>query len=203
VPFTLSHSDYNDRAYRAVFSHHRIKTVFKLDCPKPFKATDHFTIFWDGNIDHQELSAFMNEMLVSDLSQLVATLFFFQDAELSLPTREVTKIPSSLEDSVLDQYGMPEFARYEIYPNSIRSGDDLNQARIVGWATLPASPEDNSEIGIFTDLQELKAPDVREKLVSLLESTVQDLSRGDADDGLEQIVNFMEERIEEEPANNA
>jgi hypothetical protein len=94
VPITLNQYADNGRVYRAVFSHDRTKAEFKLDFPKPFNKTDHFTIFWNGIIDHQRLADFMDS--VWEKSELVATLFFFAHAELCLPPRPVNKIPSPL-----------------------------------------------------------------------------------------------------------
>ena len=190
MPLIRSHFEHNRRAYRAVFSDDRTEAVLKLDFPKPFKATDHFTIFWNGIIEHKQLTDFMHG--VWDSSELVAALFFFAHAELHLPPRQVNTIPSPLEDYVIVEYGVPEFARYEIYPRSVASGDNLNLSRVVGWATLPTSRD--GEIGVFTVLDELNDQKVRRRFLGLLESSVPGLR--DAEDGLEKMLNLMREQIQ-------
>jgi hypothetical protein len=132
---------------------------------------------------------------VWDPSQLVATLFFFAHAELCLPPRRVIQIPSPLENDILDQYGEPEFARYELYPRSVGSADNLNLSSIVGWATLPTTQE-HCEIGVFTVLNEINAPKVRSRLEALLVSTITDLRPQEAQEGLEQALNTMREQMQ-------
>jgi hypothetical protein len=126
---------------------------------------------------------------------VVGSLFFFAHADLRLPSRPVFQFPSPLENAILDQYGVPEFARYELYPTSVGSADNLNLSSIVGWATLPTKQED-CEIGVFTVLNEMNAPKVRSKLEALLVSTITDLKPQEAVEGLNEALKTMREKIE-------
>jgi hypothetical protein len=137
-------------------------------------------------------------------NDLVGSLYFFENAEVQIPPRIVSRIPPQAEEYILMDFGVgpertPLFARYELYSKSPGMVDsariassDLRFSRFVGWAALPMPTKlTESEVGIYTSLAEMDKEGVRERVASFFESTVSNLSI-QARRGLRLMLGFME-----------
>jgi hypothetical protein len=193
----------SERTSRAIFSHNGVEDLLQLDFPDPFARAERFTVFWRGAATHSALCEFISD-LWNPSRDLVASLFFFQNAEVQIPPRYVSNIPPPAEKDILSDFGVgpqrtPLFARYELYSQNAAilntASRDLRLSRFVGWVALPMPTElTPSEIGIFTSLAELDAEKVRERVAGFFESTISDLSFDEASKGLNLILDFMEAR---------
>lgn len=185
--------------YRVIVALDGIDTI-QLDCPVAFRRSDHFTIFWRGSATPGNLHEFINRADRRG-DDVLRTLFFFPRARLYLPPHAVERVPSFLEQGVNAVYGLPQFLRYEIYPNFIIS-NDLQQTRYAVWAAIAASGQRESEqyptdeIGIFTSWEQLEAGKIGTLLQDLIDQTIKpSLERDDPTKLVGSLYEFLKVRV--------